>query len=193
MNFAVALKAFLRQDPDVIMVGEIRDLETADIAIKAAQTGHLVLSTLHTNDAPTTLTRLLNMGVPAFNIAASVILITAQRLARRLCENCKAPADYPREALLRAGFAADDLDGSWRPYRAIGCSACNNGYRGRVGLYQVMPITEAVQRIILAQGNAIDIAEQARRDGVRDLRQAGLLKVRNGVTTLEEVISVTNQ
>ena len=175
------------------MVGEIRDLETADIAIKAAQTGHLVLSTLHTNDAPTTLTRLLNMGVPAFNIAASVILITAQRLARRLCENCKAPADYPREALLRAGFAADDLDGSWRPYRAIGCSACNNGYRGRVGLYQVMPITEAVQRIILAQGNAIDIAEQARRDGVRDLRQAGLLKVRNGVTTLEEVISVTNQ
>ena len=193
MNFAVALKAFLRQDPDIIMVGEIRDLETADIAIKAAQTGHLVLSTLHTNDAPTTLTRLLNMGVPAFNIAASVILITAQRLARRLCENCKAPADYPREALLRAGFAADDLDGSWRPYRAIGCSACNNGYRGRVGLYQVMPITEAVQRIILAQGNAIDIAEQARRDGVRDLRQAGLLKVRNGVTTLEEVISVTNQ
>jgi type IV pilus assembly protein PilB len=193
MNFAIALKAFLRQDPDVIMVGEIRDLETADIAIKAAQTGHLVLSTLHTNDAPTTLTRLLNMGVPAFNIAASVILITAQRLARRLCENCKAPADYPREALLRAGFAADDLDGSWRPYRAIGCSACNNGYRGRVGLYQVMPITEAVQRIILAQGNAIDIAEQARRDGVRDLRQAGLLKVRNGVTTLEEVISVTNQ
>ena len=193
MNFAVALKAFLRQDPDVIMVGEIRDLDTADIAIKAAQTGHLVLSTLHTNDAPTTLTRLLNMGVPAFNIAASVILITAQRLARRLCENCKAPADYPREALLRAGFAADDLDGSWRPYRAIGCSACNNGYRGRVGLYQVMPITEAVQRIILAQGNAIDIAEQARRDGVRDLRQAGLLKVRNGVTTLEEVISVTNQ
>ena len=193
MNFAVALKAFLRQDPDVIMVGEIRDLETADIAIKAAQTGHLVLSTLHTNDAPTTLTRLLNMGVPAFNIAASVILITAQRLARRLCENCKAPADYPREALLRAGFVADDLDGSWRPYRAIGCSACNNGYRGRVGLYQVMPITEAVQRIILAQGNAIDIAEQARRDGVRDLRQAGLLKVRHGVTTLEEVISVTNQ
>ena len=193
MTFAAALRSFLRQDPDVIMVGDIRDLETADIAIKAAQTGHLVLSTLHTNDAPTTLTRLLNMGVPAFNIAASVILITAQRLARRLCENCKAPADYPREALLRAGFAADDLDGSWRPYRAIGCSACNNGYRGRVGLYQVMPITEAVQRIILAQGNAIDIAEQARRDGVRDLRQAGLLKVRNGVTTLEEVISVTNQ
>lgn len=193
LTFSAALKAFLRQDPDVIMVGEIRDLETADIAIKAAQTGHMVLSTLHTNDAPTTLTRLLNMGVPPFNIAASVILITAQRLARRLCENCKAPADFPREALLRAGFKAEDLDGSWRPYKAVGCSACNNGYRGRVGLYQVMPITEAIQRIILAQGNAIDIAVQAQREGVRDLRQSGLLKVRTGVTTLEEVISVTNQ
>jgi type IV pilus assembly protein PilB len=193
LTFSAALKAFLRQDPDVIMVGEIRDLETADIAIKAAQTGHMVLSTLHTNDAPTTLTRLLNMGVPPFNIAASVILITAQRLARRLCENCKAPADFPREALLRAGFKAEDLDGSWRPYKAVGCSACNNGYRGRVGLYQVMPITEAIQRIILAQGNAIDIAVQAQREGVRDLRQSGLLKVRIGVTTLEEVISVTNQ
>ena len=193
MNFAVALKAFLRQDPDVIMVGEIRDLDTADIAMKAAQTGHLVLSTLHTNDAPTTLTRLLNMGVPPFNIAASVILITAQRLARRLCENCKAPADFPREALLRAGYKSEDLDGSWKPYKAVGCSACNNGYRGRVGLYQVMPITEAIQRIILAQGNAIDIATQAQRDGVRDLRGSGLLKVRVGVTTLEEVISVTNQ
>jgi type IV pilus assembly protein PilB len=193
MNFATALKAFLRQDPDVIMVGEIRDLDTADIAMKAAQTGHLVLSTLHTNDAPTTLTRLLNMGVPPFNIAASVILITAQRLARRLCENCKAPADFPREALLRAGYKSEDLDGSWKPYKAVGCSACNNGYRGRVGLYQVMPITEAIQRVILAQGNALDIATQAQRDGVRDLRGSGLLKVRVGVTTLEEVISVTNQ
>ncbi|PXW96971.1 type IV pilus assembly protein PilB [Sphaerotilus hippei] len=193
MNFATALKAFLRQDPDVIMVGEIRDLETADIAIKAAQTGHLVLSTLHTNDAPTTLTRLLNMGVPPFNIAASVILITAQRLARRLCENCKAPADYPREALLRAGFRPEDVDGSWKPYRAVGCSACSNGYRGRLGLYQVMPITEALQRCILSQGTAMDIAEQAAREGVRDLRQSGLIKVRLGVTTLEEVISVTNQ
>jgi len=193
MNFATALKAFLRQDPDVIMVGEIRDLDTADIAMKAAQTGHLVLSTLHTNDAPTTLTRLLNMGVPPFNIAASVILITAQRLARRLCENCKAPADFPREALLRAGYRSEELDGSWKPYKAVGCSACNNGYRGRVGLYQVMPITEAIQRVILAQGNALDIATQAQRDGVRDLRGSGLLKVRAGVTTLEEVISVTNQ
>jgi type IV pilus assembly protein PilB len=193
LTFAAALKSFLRQDPDIIMVGEIRDLETADIAIKAAQTGHMVMSTLHTNDAPTTLTRLLNMGVAPFNIAASVLLITAQRLARRLCENCKAQADYPREALLRAGFVETDLDGSWKPYRAVGCSACNNGYKGRVGLYQVMPITEAIQRIILAEGTSMDIAAQAQKEGVRDLRQSGLLKVRTGATTLEEVISVTNE
>ncbi|KQW65675.1 MULTISPECIES: type IV-A pilus assembly ATPase PilB [unclassified Methylibium] len=193
LNFSVALKAFLRQDPDVIMVGEIRDLDTADIAIKAAQTGHMVMSTLHTNDAPTTLTRLMNMGVAPFNIASSVILITAQRLARKLCENCKAQADYPREALLRAGFAEADLDGSWKPYRAVGCSSCSNGYRGRVGIYQVMPISEEIQRIILTQGNAVDIAKQAQREGVRDLRQSGLIKVRVGVTTLEEVISVTNE
>jgi type IV pilus assembly protein PilB len=175
------------------MVGEIRDLETADIAIKAAQTGHLVMSTLHTNDAPSTLTRLLNMGVAPFNIASSVLLITAQRLARRLCENCKTPAEYPREALLKAGFVATDLDGSWKPYRAVGCSACNNGYKGRVGLYQVMPITEAIQRIILAEGSALDIVGQAQSEGVRDLRQSGLLKVRGGVTSLEEVITVTNE
>jgi len=193
LNFATALKAFLRQDPDVIMVGEIRDLETADIAIKAAQTGHLVMSTLHTNDAPTTLTRMLNMGVAPFNIAASVLLITAQRLARRLCENCKQPADYPRESLLKAGYRAEDLDGSWKPYRAVGCSACNNGYKGRLGIYQVMPISEAVQRIILSEGTAMDIAAQAQKDGVRDLRQSGLVKVRAGVTTLEEVIAVTNE
>jgi type IV pilus assembly protein PilB len=193
LTFAAALKSFLRQDPDIIMVGEIRDLETADIAIKAAQTGHMVMSTLHTNDAPTTLTRLLNMGVAPFNIAASVLLITAQRLARRLCENCKTQADYPREALLRAGFAETDLDGSWKPYRAVGCSACNNGYKGRVGLYQVMPITEALQRIILAEGTSMDIATQAQKEGVRDLRQSGLVKVRGGATTLEEVISVTNE
>ena len=193
LTFAVALKSFLRQDPDIIMVGEIRDLETADIAIKAAQTGHLVMSTLHTNDAPTTLTRLLNMGVAPFNIAASVLLITAQRLARRLCENCKKPAEYPRESLLRAGFKDTDLDGSWKPYRAVGCSSCNNGYKGRVGIYQVMPITEAIQRIILSQGTALDIAEQAQKEGVRDLRQSGLVKVRAGVTTLEEVITVTNE
>ena len=192
MNFSTALKAFLRQDPDVIMVGEIRDLETADIAIKAAQTGHMVMSTLHTNDAPTTLTRLMNMGVPLFNIASSVILITAQRLVRRLCENCKAHAEYPREAMIKAGFTDEQLEGNWKPYRAIGCSSCNNGYKGRVGLYQVMPITEEMQRIILNQGTAMDIAKQAQVEGVRDLRQSGLVKVRGGVTTLEEVISATN-
>jgi len=193
MNFATALRSFLRQDPDIIMVGEIRDLETADIAIKAAQTGHLVMSTLHTNDAPTTLTRLLNMGVAPFNIAASVLLITAQRLARRLCENCKTQADYPREALKRAGFRDEDIDGSWKPYRAVGCSACSNGYKGRVGLYQVMPITEEIQQIILSEGTSVDIARAAQRDGVRDLRQSGLIKVRAGVTTLEEVITSTNE
>jgi type IV pilus assembly protein PilB len=193
LNFAVALKAFLRQDPDIIMVGEIRDLETADIAIKAAQTGHMVMSTLHTNDAPTTLTRLMNMGVAPFNIASSVILITAQRLARRLCETCKTPAEFPRESMLKAGFKPEELDGSWRPYRAVGCSACNNGYKGRVGIYQVMPISETIQRIILSEGNAVDIAKQAQLEGVRDLRLSGLAKVRLGVTTLEEVISVTNE
>jgi type IV pilus assembly protein PilB len=193
LNFAVALKSFLRQDPDIIMVGEIRDLETADIALKAAQTGHMVMSTLHTNDAPTTLTRLSNMGVAAFNIAASVLLITAQRLARKLCENCKAPADYPREAMLKAGFKPEDLDGNWKPFRAVGCSMCNNGYKGRVGIYQVMPITEEIQKIILGSGSSMDIAEQAQREGVRDLRQSGLIKVRNGFTTLEELISVTNE
>ncbi len=193
LTFSAALKSFLRQDPDVIMVGEIRDLETADIAIKAAQTGHMVMSTLHTNDAPTTLTRLLNMGVAPFNIASSVLLITAQRLARKLCESCKTPAEYPKEAMLKAGFLEADLDGTWKPYRAVGCSNCSNGYRGRVGIYQVMPITEAIQRIILTEGTAIDIADQAAREGVRNLRQSGLIKVRSGLTTLEEVIAVTNE
>lgn len=193
LTFSAALKSFLRQDPDVIMVGEIRDLETADIAIKAAQTGHMVLSTLHTNDAPTTLTRLMNMGVAPFNIASSVILITAQRLARRLCEQCKQPAEYPHDALLRAGYSEDDLDGTWKPYRAVGCQACNNGYKGRVGIYQVMPITEETQSIILNQGTALDIARQAQQEGVRDLRQSGLIKVRLGVTSLEEVLSATNE
>ncbi|MDO9093069.1 MAG: type IV-A pilus assembly ATPase PilB [Rubrivivax sp.] len=193
LTFAAALKSFLRQDPDIIMVGEIRDLDTADIAIKAAQTGHMVMSTLHTNDAPTTLTRLLNMGVAPFNIAASVLLITAQRLARKLCENCKKPADYPRDSLLKAGFKPEELDGNWKPYRAVGCSACNNGYKGRVGVYQVMPITESIQRIILSEGTAIDIAKQAEVDGVRDLRQSGLVKVRGGWTSLEEIINVTNE
>jgi type IV pilus assembly protein PilB len=193
LNFAAALKSFLRQDPDVIMVGEIRDLETADIAIKAAQTGHMVLSTLHTNDAPTTLTRLQNMGVAPFNIASSILLITAQRLVRRLCESCKVPADYPRASLLRAGYTEEMLDDTWRPYRAVGCSNCNNGYRGRVGVYQVMPITDEMQQVILQQGNATDIARCAKADNVRTLRESGLVKVKIGVTTLEEVISSTNE
>ena len=192
MTFPVALKAFLRQDPDIIMVGEIRDLETADISIKAAQTGHLVLSTLHTNDAPTTLTRMRNMGIAPFNIASSVILITAQRLARRLCPNCKAPADIPRETLLQAGFKEDEVDGSWTPYRPVGCSMCNNGYKGRLGVYQVMPITEEIQRIILRDGSALEIAAQAESEGVRSLRQSGLHKVKLGTTSLEEILGCTN-
>jgi len=192
LTFSAALRSFLRQDPDVIMVGEIRDLETAEIAIKAAQTGHMVMSTLHTNDAPATLTRLLNMGVAPFNVASSVILITAQRLARRLC-SCKQPADIPDEALLAAGFAADQLDGEWKPYKPVGCDICGGtGYKGRLGIYQVMPITDEMTRIILKGGNETDIADQARREGVLDLRQAGLLKVRSGQTSLEEVEAVTN-
>ncbi len=193
LTFAVALKSFLRQDPDIIMVGEIRDLETADISIKAAQTGHLVLSTLHTNDAPTTLTRMRNMGIAPFNIASSVILITAQRLARRLCPACKAPADVPHETLVEAGYREEDLDGSWVTYRAVGCPACNNGYKGRVGIYQVMPISEEIQRIILRDGSALEIAEQARNEGVRSLRESGLHKARLGLTSLEEVLAVTNE
>jgi type IV pilus assembly protein PilB len=192
MTFSVALKAFLRQDPDIIMVGEIRDLETADIAIKAAQTGHMVMSTLHTNDAPTTLTRMRNMGIAPFNIASSVILITAQRLARRLCPNCKAPADIPRETLLEAGFKEEDVDGSWTPYRPVGCSMCTNGYKGRVGIYQVMPISEEIQRIVLRDGSALEIAAQAELEGVRSLRQSGLQKVKLGMTSLEEVLGCTN-
>ena len=193
LTFAVALKSFLRQDPDIIMVGEIRDLETADISIKAAQTGHLVLSTLHTNDAPTTLTRMRNMGIAPFNIASSVILITAQRLARRLCPNCKVPADIPHEALVDAGYKEEEIDGSWVTYRPVGCSACNNGYKGRLGIYQVMPITEEIQRIILKDGSALEIAEQARAEGVRSLRTSGLQKAKLGLTSLEEVLAVTNE
>ena len=192
MTFTVALKAFLRQDPDIIMVGEIRDLETADIAIKAAQTGHMVMSTLHTNDAPTTLTRMRNMGIAPFNIASSVILITAQRLTRRLCPNCKIPADIPRETLIDAGFKEDDVDGSWTPYRPVGCNLCNNGYKGRVGIYQVMPISDEIQRIVLRDGNAPEIAAQAEVEGVRSLRQSGLQKVKMGMTSLEEILGCTN-
>jgi type IV pilus assembly protein PilB len=193
LTFAAALKAFLRQDPDIIMVGEIRDLDTADIAIKAAQTGHMVFSTLHTNDAPSTLTRLMNMGVAPFNIASSVIMITAQRLARRLC-TCKQTVSIPDEALLEAGFKEEELDGTWLPYKPVGCERCSgSGYKGRVGIYQIMPISENIERIILAHGTALEIEEQARRDGVKTLREAGLVKVKHGLTSLEEVLGCTNE
>ena len=194
MTFAVALKAFLRQDPDIVMVGEIRDLETADIAIKAAQTGHLVLSTLHTNDAPTTLTRLQNMGVAPFNIASSVILITAQRLARKLCTHCKKPEDIPPEALLRAGFKDDDLDGSWQAYGPGGCDNCkDSGYKGRIGIYEVMTISDDMRQVIMLNGGAIEIEAQAQKEGIRNLRQSGLLKVKAGLTSLEEIEATTNE
>ncbi len=193
LTFAAALRSFLRQDPDIIMVGEIRDLETAEMAVKAAQTGHLVLSTLHTNDAPTTLTRLMSMGIAPFNIASSVTLITAQRLARRLC-GCKVPVSLPREALLHAGFAEADLDDDWQPYGPKGCEHCKgSGYKGRVGIYQVMPVSDEISRIIMRGGNAIDIADQARREGIADLRQASLRKVRQGLTSLEEIMAATNE
>lgn len=192
LTFPVALKAFLRQDPDIIMVGEIRDLETAEISIKAAQTGHLVLSTLHTNDAPQTLTRLMNMGVPMFNIASSVLLITAQRLARRLC-TCKKPITIPEQALLDAGYKPEDLDGSWTLFGPGGCDRCKGtGYKGRVGIYQVMPISEAMQRLIMSGASALDLAVQAKVEGVKDLRESGLLKVKQGMTSLDEVLSTTN-
>ena len=192
LTFAVALRAFLRQDPDIIMVGEIRDLETAEIAIKAAQTGHMVMSTLHTNDAPATLTRLMNMGVPTFNIASSILLITAQRLARRLC-TCKKPIEAPHKALVEAGFSEDELDGSWTLFGPAGCERCKGtGYKGRVGIYQVMPISEATQRLIMSGAGEMDLAEQAKREGVKNLRESGLLKVKQGLTSLDEVLSTTN-
>ncbi|QYG01317.1 MULTISPECIES: type IV-A pilus assembly ATPase PilB [Massilia] len=193
LTFPVALKSFLRQDPDIIMVGEIRDLETADIAVKAAQTGHMVFSTLHTNDAPSTLTRLMNMGVAPFNIASSVILITAQRLARRLC-GCKQPLEISREALLAAGYRDSDLDGDWRPYGPVGCDRClGSGYKGRVGIYQIMPISPSIEALILANGNSMEIAAQAEKEGVNSLRRSGLLKVKQGLTSLEEVLGCTNE
>jgi len=191
-TFAEALRAFLRQDPDIIMVGEIRDLETAEIAIKAAQTGHMVMSTLHTNDAPQTLARLMNMGVPPYNIASAVNLIIAQRLARRLCNNCKQPDDIPEAALLEEGFTKEQIP-DLKLYKANpeGCDQCTGGYKGRVGIYQVMEISEAMSRIIMEGGNAIALADQARTEGIRDLRQSGLLKVMQGITSLEEVNRVT--
>lgn len=195
LTFAAALKSFLRQDPDIIMIGEIRDLETADMAIKAASTGHMVLSTLHTNDAPSTLTRLVNMGVAPFNIASAVSLITAQRLARRLCKSCKVPLTVPKEALLSVGFIEDDFNEEWQLYghNPDGCELCNGGYKGRVGIYQVMPITDAISRIIMKNGTAHDIADQAKAEGVNDLRRSGILKVIQGLTSIEEVEACTNE
>jgi len=192
LTFSTALKAFLRQDPDIIMVGEIRDIETGEIAIKAAQTGHLVLSTMHTNDAPQSLSRMINMGIAPFNIASSVSLIIAQRLARRLCNNCKAPADIPKEALLEEGFLEEDLAGL-KVYKPVGCDQCGKGYKGRVGVYQVMPISDAMSRIIMEGGNAIDLADQAAKEGINDLRKSGLIKVKQGVTSLEEINRVTKE
>jgi type IV pilus assembly protein PilB len=191
LTFASAMRAFLRQDPDVIMVGEIRDLETAEIAIKAAQTGHLVLSTLHTNDAPQTLTRLVDMGVKPYAIATSVSLIIAQRLARKLCNQCKQPMDVPREALLKEGFRETDFVGGMKLFTPKGCTSCTDGYKGRCGIYQVLPVTDAIARIILAGGSAVEIGDEADREGVWDLRRSGLEKVKQGVTSLEEINSVT--
>lgn len=191
LTFASALRAFLRQDPDVIMVGEIRDLETAEIAIKAAQTGHLVLSTLHTNDAPKTLTRLIDMGVKPYAIATSVSLIIAQRLARKLCNNCKTPIDMPAEALLKEGFTPEEVALGIKIYKPVGCSACTDGYKGRTGIYQVMPVSDEIQRIILQEGNAVDIAVQAAAEGIWDLRKSGLEKAKMGITSLDEVNQCT--
>jgi type IV pilus assembly protein PilB len=191
LTFAAAMRAFLRQDPDVIMVGEVRDLETAEIAIKAAQTGHLVLSTLHTNDAPQTLTRLIDMGVKPYAIATSVSLIIAQRLARRLCPNCKQPLDIPKEALLKEGFQEADVAAGLKIFVPKGCPSCTDGYKGRVGIYQVLPVTESIARIILTGGSAVDIGAQAAKEGVWDLRRSGLEKVKQGLTSIQEVNSVT--
>jgi len=191
LTFAEALRAFLRQDPDIVMVGEIRDLETAEIAVKAAQTGHLVLSTLHTNDAPQTLTRLANMGIPPFNIASSVLLIMAQRLARRLCDHCKTPDQLPKEALLEEGFTEADIAKGFTIYKAVGCDLCNNGYKGRVGIFQVMPVSEAMGKIIMEGGTSLQLEKQAEKEGVYNLRRSGLRKVMQGITSLNELNRVT--
>jgi len=191
MTFAAALRSFLRQDPDIIMVGEIRDLETAEIAVKAAQTGHMVLSTLHTNDAPQTIARLMNMGIAPYNITSSVTLVIAQRLARRLCTRCKRPATIPAKALLAEGFSQAELDEGFSVFEAVGCDECTEGYKGRVGIYQVMPMTDEIATIILEGGGAIQIAEAAQRSGIRDLRQSALWKVKQGLTSLAEINRVT--
>lgn len=192
LDFTAALRAFLRQDPDVIMVGEIRDLDTASIAIKAAQTGHMVMSTLHTNSAAETLTRLLNMGVPSFNLATTINIIIAQRLARKLCSQCKTPADIPEDVLRKEGFDDDLLRGA-KLYQPVGCNACNKGYKGRVGIYEVVRVTPAVSHIIMEEGNALQLARQFRQEGFNDLRRSGLLKAANGVTSLEEINRVTSE
>jgi len=194
LTFATALRSFLRQDPDIIMVGEIRDLETAEVAVKAAQTGHMLLSTLHTNDAPSTLVRLTNMGVAPFNVASSVILIMAQRLARRLCPKCKTPEEIPPEALLRAGFSEEDLDNTWQAYTRVGCEHCRDtGYKGRVGIFEVMTISDDMRQLIMRNGSALEIEELAKAEGMTDLRHSGLKKVKAGVTSLEEIEAVTNE
>jgi type IV pilus assembly protein PilB len=193
LTFASALKAFLRQDPDIIMIGEIRDLETAEIAVKAAQTGHMVLSTLHTNSAPETLTRLRNMGVPSFNIATSVNLVIAQRLARRLCSTCKRAVDIPRRSLLEMGFTEEDIASGFTVFEPVGCDQCRDGYKGRVGVYEVMRVTPAIARIIMEDGNAILIADQSRKEGFADLRRSGLKKVMSGMTSLQEINRVTSE
>ena len=194
LTFSAALKSFLRQDPDIVMVGEIRDLETAEIAIKAAQTGHMVMSTLHTNSAPETLTRLRNMGVPSFNIATSVNLVIAQRLARRLCAQCKELADIPDSSLLEMGFTAEDLkDPDFHVYQPVGCAECREGYKGRVGIYEVMKVTPEISKIIMEDGNAIEIAAASARLGFNNLRRSGLIKVMQGVTSLQEVNRVTSE
>jgi type IV pilus assembly protein PilB len=192
LTFAVALRAFLRQDPDVIMVGEIRDEETADVALKAAQTGHLVLSTLHTNDAPAAITRLIDIGVAPYNLAAALRTVTAQRLVRRLCVHCRIPVPESPAALRAAGFSGDDLSGDWTPFTAEGCAACHGiGYRGRVGVHQVMPVSDALRELIVARASAHEIARRAREDGVLTLREAALARVRDGTTSLAEAFSAT--
>lgn len=193
LTFASALKSFLRQDPDVILIGEIRDLETGEIAIKAAQTGHMVMATLHTNDAPQTITRLLNMGIPSYNIASALNLIIAQRLTRRLCKHCKKPVDIPEPALLEEGFTEEQIKEGITVYGAVGCDQCTEGYKGRAGIYQVMPISEEMAKLIMSEATALDLAEQAQKEGIKDLRQSGLLKVIQGITTLDEVNRVTKE
>ena len=191
MTFAKALKAFLRQDPDIILVGEIRDLETASIGVKAVQTGHMVMSTLHTNDAPQTLTRLADMGIPSFAIATTINIIIAQRLARRLCPQCKKPVRFPKDALMAEGYTEEEIEAGITLYQAVGCDQCNRGYKGRTGIYQVMPISDAMRRLIMQGANAVALADQAQQEGIADIRRSGLKKAKDGITSIEEINRVT--